>query len=138
MAFVHGKNAYFSLGSAGTETTKVDISAYLNEVGFPQTVETAETTVFGNDSKTYVVGLKDSTISLSGLHDPTVDNQLTGALGNATALDFLYSPEGNATGDVTYSGSAFLTSYEVSSPVGDVVTFSAELQVTGDVTRGTA
>lgn len=138
MAFVHGKSAYFSLGSAGTESTKIDISSYLNEVGFPQSIETAETTAFGDSNKSYVIGLRDSTISISGMHDPTVDAQLTGALGNATALDFLYSPEGNVTGDVTYSGAAFITSYEVGSPVGDVVTFSCELQVSGPVTRGTA
>lgn len=137
MAFTHGKSAYFALGSAGDESTETDLSSYLNETGFPQAVETAETTTFGKDSKTYVIGLKDTTISLSGLHDPTLDDQLTSALGNETALDFTYSPEGNASGDVTYSGSAFITNYEVSAPVGDVVSISVDLQVTGDVTRGT-
>lgn len=137
MAFSHGKNAYFALGTAGTPGTPVDLSAFLDEVSFPETVETGETTTFGNTSMTYVVGLKDATLSVSGKFDPTPDAQLAGALGNTVALDFDYGPVGNGTGDVKYSGSAFVTSYEMSSPVGDVVTFSAELQVTGDVTRAT-
>lgn len=137
MAFTHGKNTYFSLGSAGSESTEVDISSYLSEVGFPSSIETAETTTFGQDTKTYVIGLRDATISLSGIHDPTVDAQLSGAIGNAIALNFTYSPEGNQSGDVTYSGAAYITSYEISSGVSDMVGFSAELQVTGSVTRGT-
>lgn len=137
MAFSHGKDTHFSLGSAGSESTLVDLSAFLDDVTFPETVETGETTTFGNDSMTYVVGLKDSTISIEGKFDPTPDQQLADALGNATALDFEFGPVGNGSGSPKYSGSAFLTSYEVGSPVDDTVTFSAELQVTGDVTRGT-
>ena len=137
MAFSHGKNAHFELGSAGTETTLVDLSGFLNSVSFPESVDTGETTVFGDDSMTYVVGLKDSTISIEGRFDPTPDAQIAGALGNATPLDFEYGPAGTATGNPQYTGSAFVTSYEISSPVDDTVTFTAELQVTGDVTRGT-
>jgi hypothetical protein len=135
MAFVHGKSAYFSLGSAGSETVLVDVSSYANELSLPQSIETGETTTFGKDSKTYVVGLKDSTVSMAGFHDLTIDAHLFGALGNATPLNFLYSPEGNETGDVKYTGACFITSYEIGSPIGDVVSYSAELQVTGDVTR---
>jgi hypothetical protein len=135
MAFVHGKSAHFSLGSAGSETVLVDISSYANELSLPLSIETAETTTYGKDSKTYVIGLKDSTVSMSGFHDPTIDAHLFGALGNAIPLGFLYSPEGNESGDIKYTGSAFLTSYEVGSPIGDVVSYSAELQVTGDLVR---
>jgi hypothetical protein len=38
---------------------------------------------------------------------------------------------------VKYTGEAILTSYSISNPVADVVTFSADFQVTGAVTRGT-
>lgn len=137
MAFVHGKNAYFALGSAGSETTTVDLSAYFNDVSFSQDIDTAETSAFGTQAKTYVIGLQGATISLSGMHDPTADAQIVAALGNETALDFDYSPEGNNSGDVLYSGSCFITSYEVSSPVGDMVATSLELQITGAVTRST-
>lgn len=137
MAFVHGKGAYLALGSAGSETVTVDLSSYLDNVDFPEEVQTNETTTFGSDSRTYIVGLKDSTISITGKWDATPDAQLAGALGNATALDFDYGPAGNATGNVQYSGSAFITSYDITTGVDSEVTFSCDLQVTGDVTRGT-
>ncbi len=46
-------------------------------------------------------------------------------------------PEGSTSTYVKYTGEAILTSYEKSGAIGDVVTYSAEFQVTGAVTRGT-
>lgn len=140
MAFAHGKGAAFQLdNSAGS---LVDLSTYLDEVSFPRTIETGETTTFQSTSKTYVVGLRDATVSLSGKYDPTADAHFSGvdsalAAGSIDSVSFEYGPAGSASGAVKYSGEALLTSYEVSAPVADVITFSAELQVTGDVTRGT-
>lgn len=137
MAFSHGKNTYFGLGDATDETVADNISSYLNEVSFPETVETADTANFGSSAHTYVIGLTDATISLSGMWDPTVDSRFTGLLGNETAVAFEYGPAGGTTGKTKYSGNAYITSYEVSGGIGDMVSFSAELQVTGAVTRGT-
>lgn len=134
MAFVHGKSAVFQLDNSGGTLT--DISSYLDSVSFPESVETAETTTFGVNSKTYIVGLKDSTISLAGKFDATLDSHINGVLGQAASLSFEYGPASNGTGAPKYTGECFVTSYDVSSPVGDVVTVSIELQVTGNVTRG--
>jgi hypothetical protein len=46
-------------------------------------------------------------------------------------------PEGSTSTYVKYTGECILTSYEKSGAIGDVVTYSAEFQVTGAVTRGT-
>ena len=54
MAFVHGKDSVFKIDNDGGTLT--DISAYVNSVDFPQTVDVAETTVLGKDNKTYIVG----------------------------------------------------------------------------------
>ena len=132
--FRHGKSTVFKVDNSGGTLT--DISNTLTDLGFPQTVETAETTSFGSSAKTYVVGLSDSTVSVSGNFDATVDAHLAGILGQAASVSFEYGPEGSTTGQVKYSGEAILTSYEKSGAVGDVVTFSAEFQVTGAVTRG--
>lgn len=133
--FRHGKSTVFKVDNSGGTLT--DISNTLTDLGFPQTVETAETTSFGSSAKTYVVGLSDSTVSVSGNFDATVDAHLAGILGQAASVSFEYGPEGSTTGQVKYSGEAILTSYEKSGAVGDVVTYSAEFQVTGAVTRGT-
>ena len=133
--FRHGKSTVFKVDNAAGTLT--NISDTLTDVSFPQTVETAETTSFGSSAKTYIVGLSDSTVSVSGNFDATVDAHLAGVLGQAATLSFEYGPEGTTNGQVKYTGECIMTSYEKSGAVGDVVTYSAEFQVTGAVTRGT-
>lgn len=137
MAFVHGKSAVFQVDDVGG--TLRDLSAFLNDVGFPRDIEAAETTTFGvaGSAKTYIVGLTDASISISGLFDATADGFLAGVIGHATPLDFEYGPAGSTGGNIKYTGTCFLTSYEVSASVGDTVQASADFQVTGQITRGT-
>jgi len=142
MAFQHGKSTQFTLDNgAGTPT---DISAYVDNVDFPLSIETHETTTFGDSAKDYLPGLKDATISLSGKWDPTLDAHLGTIYNNGGglttgngSLSFVFGPAGSTSGNIKYSGECFLTSFSVSDPVGDLVTWSADLQVTGAVTRGT-
>ena len=135
MAFVHGKDSKFKLDNAGGSLT--DISTYINSIDFPQTADVAETTTLGDGSKTYIVGLKDSTLSVAGLWDATADAIFGAVVGQSATLSFEYSPEGTSSGKVKYTGEAILTSYAQNSPVGDVVSYSADFQVSGAVTRGT-
>ena len=132
--FRHGKSTSFKVDNSGGSLT--DISDTLTDVSFPQTIETAETTSFGSNAKTYIVGLSDATLSVSGNFDATVDAHLAGIAGQAATVSFEYGPEGTTSTFVKYTGEAILTSYEKSGAVGDVVTYSAEFQVTGAVTRG--
>ena len=133
--FRHGKNSQFTIADSGA--TVRDISTSLNSVTLPRSIETLETTSFGSSSKSYVVGFADSTISVEGSFDATFDGYLAGLVGHETASAFVYGPEGTTAGMVKYTGTCFLTSYEVSGGVGDIVSFSAEFQVTGAVTRTT-
>lgn len=135
MAFVHGKDSVFKLDNSGGTLT--DISSYVNNVDFPQTADIAETSVLGATNKTYIVGLKDASMSISGLWDSTLDGILGAVVGQSDTLSFEYSPEGTGSGAVKYTGEAICTSYGPTSPVGDVVSYSADFQVTGAVTRGT-
>ena len=133
--FRHGKSTVFKVDNAAGTLT--DISNTLTDVGFPQSVDTAETSTFGSSAKSYVVGLTDSTLSISGNFDATVDAHLAAVLGQAATLSFEYGPEGSTAGFVKYTGECILTSYEKSGAIGDVVSYSAEFQVSGAITRGT-
>ena len=129
MAFRHGKNAKVLVGG-------YDLSAYFNEASVSEMVETGETTTFGTSAKTYITGLTDGTVSISGLFDGAtgaVDTVLAGVLGSDTAVVFSVAPEGLAITRRLYAGESRATSYEISSPVADVVSVSGELQVTGGV-----
>ena len=132
--FRHGKSTVFKVDNAAGSLT--DISNTLTDVSFPQSVDTAETSAFGSSAKSYVVGLTDATLSVSGNFDATVDAHLAAIVGKADSVSFEYGPEGSTAGFVKYTGEALLTSYEKSGAIGDVVTYSAEFQVTGAITRG--
>lgn len=143
-AFRHGRSAVVKIDDASG--TLRDLSPYVDSVTFSNSVETADVTAYGNNSRAFINGLRNATLSISGhwAADATTgpDTVLgtifanNGGLSAGGSLSFEVGPEGSATGRVKYTGECFLTSYETSVPVGDKVSFSAEFQVTGDVTRG--
>jgi len=139
MAFTHGKGAVFKIDNSGG--TLQTLTAYVDSVDFNNTIDTAETTTMGSEVKTYLSGQSDATLSVSGKWDSTAstgpDAVLNGLIGLETTSTFEVGPEGSTTGKVKYTGECFLTSYVVSVPVGDVVTFSADFQVTGAITKTT-
>lgn len=133
--FRHGKAAVFKIDDSGG--TLRNISDTLNSVTFPREAEVLETTSFGSSDRTYIVGFKNGTISIEGSFDATVDGYLAGVLGQDATLSFEYGPEGSTSTYTKYTGECIMTSYENSAGVGDVVSFSAEFQISGAVTRGT-
>jgi hypothetical protein len=137
MAFVAAKNTAFKLDNAAGTLT--DISTYIDSVGgIANTTDMAETTTFGATSKTFQGTLRNGdTISISGKWDSALNTQLVALLGLATSSTFEYHPAGTTAGLPKVSGECFVASYEVSSAVADLVTFSASLQITGAVTWGT-
>jgi hypothetical protein len=132
--FFHGKDAEVYITDSGS--TERNLTTYATSVGLPVSVETAEVSTLGDDDKVYVTGLRDRTISIEGKWDATVDGYFNGLLGG-TARPWKVFPAGSAAGRPYYSGSAILTSYEVTSDVGDAIGFSSEFQSSGAVTRGT-
>lgn len=153
--FTHGKKTKLFLNTAGTAgaaptvASTYNISDNCKEVSFPSTMDTAETSTFGSDVKTYVQGLRGSTISVSGSFEgttnildgtsangKTLDQIFSDLIGAATNPTFAYGPTGSETGKVKYSGTFLLTSYQITGSIGDLVAFSAEFQVSGTITRG--
>ena len=136
MAFVHGKDAVFVLDAFGGGA--VTLSDYCDNIDFSGSLDTAETTNFGDASKSYIAGLRDATFSVSGSFDPTVDAHFTGILAaHPASLTFTVGPQGSTASQRKITGEAILTGYSVGTPVGDKVTWSADLQCTGDVTYTT-
>jgi hypothetical protein len=137
----HGKKAGFHIRQA-TSTLATNISSYLTSIDFPRTVDTAEVTTFNtsNGSKTYVTGLNDATVSVEGVWSTTPDGIFNALIGASSPTQFWYqtpSTSAAAAPFVQYTANAIVTGYSPPSAVGDAVTFSADLQVTGTVTRTT-
>ena len=130
--FVHGK---------GTQVlfNQYDLSGYFNNADISQSVETAETTGFGASSKSYIVGLQDATVSLSGMFDQTAlasDVLLAAGLGAATTPLLTIVPSTGTIGNTAIIAKAHETSYSISSPLGDVVSISADFNASTDSTSG--
>jgi hypothetical protein len=131
--FRHGKKTAVLLN--GT-----NMSPFLNEATTTTEIETAETTTFSDNDKTYIVGLSDGTISTSGLFDSTAgaSNAVLSGLIAEEDNTFTVLPEGSTAGSRAIIANGQLTSYEISSPVGDVVAISAEVQADGGLFHGVA
>jgi len=144
-----------SVAGAGTVLPMINLSPYINDIGFPQDIEAAETTSFGAAGvKSYIVGLKGSTLTFSGHYDGS--STVFGSSGGLDELlytclqvyqakagnfvSFVYGPSdpGALMGGAAskkYFGQAILTKYDIKSAVNSVVTFDGELQVTGAVSH---
>ena len=127
-SFRHGRNTVVLFGS-------LNASPFLNEASMSRSIETGETTAFGDSNKTYIVGLADGTVSLSGMFDNSADGldaQVDANTAQANRI-FTIMPAGSLSGSPAQLIQGQLTSYEVTPAVGDVVTVSAEIQASGSL-----
>ncbi len=124
--FVHGKDTAVYID-------EFDLSSYFTETSFSQENDTAETTAFGDTNKTFIVGLRNGTLSMSGLWSADTDGsdeELQALLGNATTPVITVREGAAAIGSGAIIAQADETSYAITSPVTDVHTISAEFQCT--------
>lgn len=131
---IHGKDTVFSLDGQ-------DISEHLTNVSFPRQQDTHDSTTFGQTGHTFIGGLTNGTFSLQGFWDKTAVSGsatvLDGLIVEGTPVAWEYGPEGGTTGDIKYSGNGIVQSVDYASPVADLVTFAATIQISGAVTTGT-
>lgn len=128
-----GNMTHVAFGTSGSET---NISSYLNSAELSQTVDELESTTFGDSDKEFIPGLKERDFSFEGDWDATIDGILAPLLGVA-GKSIVFGPAGNTAGMVKYSAAAWLKEYPIASSVGDKVTLSGAIRVSGAVTRGT-
>ena len=130
--FRHGK-------SVNVFIDEYDFSTYFNDMSATSNLEPTETTAFGSSAKTYIAGLRDGTISLSGMFEGTTtgtDVWFEGVMGLTTKQNIIVAPEGHGLGNVATVANSDDTSYEVSGSVGDLVMTSAEFQASTGVESG--
>lgn len=123
--FQHGKSTKVLVGS-------YDLSTYLKEFTAGTQIDMAETSAFGNAYKTYVQGIGDSGISLSGMWATggasAVDDVFTAAIASSATLPVIVAPQGYGYGNKGFGIGANQASYEITASIGDVVSVSAEFQ----------
>lgn len=140
MAFKAGTTSAVYLANAANALQ--NLSPYEDNFGWPQSVQQLETSVFGTNAKSFIVGLSDGDqISMSGPYDVTIHTQLTAmkaaqAAGTA-GFGIIWGPGGSVASQARSAGTVFLAQYVTTSTVGGRVEYSASLQVTGAVANGT-
>lgn len=137
MAFSAGTNAVLMLHDG---TSLVDVSQYLTTAGINRQRDMYDVTTLGDNDREFIAGLRNATFGLDGKFDPTMDGLLAGGLAASASRAFEYYPAGTPVGATKpkYSGSYFVGSYDLETPVDAEATFSAEIQFTGAITRAVA
>ncbi len=128
--FQHGKGSKVYLD-------EFDMSAYLNSTDVTHTQDTAETTVYGASSRSFIASQASGTLSFGGLIDATntagtSDKEFEAILGSATHPVLTVAIEGGTIGNRAVIARANETSYTMATPVADVNSLTADFQCSAD------
>lgn len=128
MSFVHGRHTVFKLDSK-------DLSAFTTTSQLERTSDSHDVTTYGKDSHVFNGGLLNGTATASGIYDNTTSTGpraiIEPLLGSIVTL--LRQPDGVGSGKAQDTGQVLVTKYVETSPVADMVTWSVDLQLSGDV-----
>lgn len=133
MSFVHGKDTFLSLDGN-------DLSPYTNTSSWEDSSDKHDVTMYGAARKAYRYGLGDGKLSFGGAYDSTAGGPkaVIEAIKDAGDLvPLIRRPEGTGAGLPQESVEVLVEKYVETAPVADMVTWSCDLQMSGDITRTT-
>ena len=123
----HGKEGVIKTGS--------NVTGSVTGFTIDTTADVDEDTSLGNSAKTYLAGRTAFSGSIDMNYDETDASQEEMDVGSSLAFTLL--PEGNSTGDQSFSGSGIVTSMSVGVSLDGVTTRTVAFQGTGALTIGT-
>lgn len=140
MAFKAGTAAHVLID--GVSGTPVNMSQYMDNFSWPQSVANLDVSAFGTAAKAFIVGLTDGdVIAVSGPLDVTLGTFITALKAaqsaGSTTITVTYSPGGSVAGQLKVSAETNFAQFTPSTGVGGRAEFSASLQVTGAVVNTT-
>ena len=128
MATHFGKEGVVTAGGTGIG----ELTGYTLET----TADVVEDTQLSDSTKSFVAGRTSFSGTLDMSYDETDSPQQTLTAG--TTIAFILEPEGNSSGDETFTGSGIVTGMSVNVTLDGITTRSVTFQGTGTLTRGTA
>ena len=128
MATHFGKEGVVTAGGTGIG----ELTGYTLET----TDDVVEDTQLSDAGKTFVAGRTSFSGTLEMSYDETDSPQQTLTAG--TSISFILAPEGNSSGDETFTGTGIVTGMSVNVTLDGITTRSVTFQGTGTLTRGTA
>ena len=127
MATHHGKEGVVKAGG----TAIGEITGFTLET----TADVVEDTELSDSTKSFLAGRTSFSGTLEMSYDETDSPQQTLTAG--TTIAFILAPEGNSSGDETFTGSGIVTGMSVNVSLDGITTRSVTFQGTGTLTRGT-
>ena len=127
MATHFGKEGVVTAGGTGIG----ELTGYTLET----TADVVEDTQLSDSTKSFVAGRTSFSGTLEMSYDETDSPQQTLTAG--TTIAFILAPEGNGSGDETFTGSGIVTGMNVNVSLDGITTRSVTFQATGALTRGT-
>ena len=127
MATHHGKEGVVTAGG----TAIGELTSFTIET----TGDVVEDTELGDAAKTFLAGRTSFSGTLEMHYDETDTQQETLTAGSS--ISFVLLPEGNTTGDQSFTGSGIITGMSINNAMDAVVSRSVTFQGTGALTKGT-
>lgn len=124
-----GADAVFLINAA-------DISDFVDTVTVTESADSLDVTTFGNNGHRKRGGLTDGTIAIGGVYDTTTSGPhdvLVPMIGTIEDID--WRPEGTGSGKPKMTCNVLVQNYVESSPVADIVRWTANLEIDGDTTH---
>jgi predicted secreted protein len=128
MATHKGREGLVKVGSA----TVAEVKSYSLE----ESADTIETTKMGDAARTYLPSLTSFSGSIDCFWDET-DTAGQVALAVGASVTLVFYPEGEASGDTYYSGTALVTGKTITGSFDGMVEASISVQGTGAITTTT-
>ena len=123
-------------GSEGTVKVGVNGILEIRSYSIEESADTLETSTMGDTARTYVPSLTTFTGSVDVYWDET-DTNGQGALSIGNEVTLNVYPEGDASTDTYYTGSAIVTGVTRTASFDGLVEASITLQGTGALTEST-
>lgn len=132
MAFVHSKNTVIIFNGD-------DLSQFCSSSELERGADEHDVTTYGKNDHVFSGGLGMGSQSIEGIYDNTASTGPRGVIepqiGNVVPI--VRRPEGTGSGKPQDAFQALVTKYVETSPVADMVKWSAELTVSDAVTSTT-
>ena len=127
MATHHGKEGVVTAGG----TAIGELTGFTIET----TGDVVEDTQLSDSEKSFLAGRTSFSGTLEMHYDETDSQQETLTAGSE--ISFVLLPEGNTTGDQSFTGTGIVTGMSVNNAMDAVVSRSVTFQGTGSLTKGT-
>tara|TARA_A100001201_G_scaffold84026_1_gene74557 strand:+ start:1650 stop:2036 length:387 start_codon:yes stop_codon:yes gene_type:complete len=127
MATHHGKEGVIKVGS--------DVAGEVTGFTLETTGDVVEDTQLSDAAKSFIAGRTSFSGSIDMNYDETDTAQENLTVGSSVSFTVL--PEGNTSGDQSFTGSGIVTSMGITNGMDAVVTRTVNFQGSGALTKGT-